>query len=212
MSLQKDQIIQAALAILDRDGLEGVTLRRLASELNVRAASLYWHIPNKDALLDEMAERILVAHFASVDLADERSGWAEWLGGMASELRRAMLSRREGARVVAGAHLGIAVTLTALMERAVAVLRRAGLSTGDAATATMTMLTFAFGFVIEEQSSPPLGWLDADTGRTAASPSGIGAALREWQERGQDAGRRFETGVRIIIAGLRAEYALPPAA
>lgn len=142
MPLQKQQIVQTALAILNRDGLDGVTLRRLATELNVKAASLYWHIPNKETLLDEMANAILEAHFATMDLEDEGREWAAWLATMAHELRRAMLAYREGARVVSGAHLNIAVMLARLMELTARVVHNGGFSASQAATVTITVTTF----------------------------------------------------------------------
>lgn len=50
--LSKEELFDAALRIADREGLRALTMRRLASEVGVEAASLYHHIPNKDALLD----------------------------------------------------------------------------------------------------------------------------------------------------------------
>lgn len=50
--LKKDDLLEAALKIVDAEGLEALTMRRLASELGVEAASLYHHVPNKEALLD----------------------------------------------------------------------------------------------------------------------------------------------------------------
>src|SRR5258707_15479663 len=111
MPIQKNQIVQTALDILDRDGLEGVTLRRLATDLNMKAASIYWHIPSKESLLDEMANAILESHFAAFDFENDQRDWAEWLDTLAHELRAAMLSHREGGRGVAGAHPEIAMML-----------------------------------------------------------------------------------------------------
>ncbi|MEO8394207.1 MAG: TetR family transcriptional regulator, partial [Chloroflexota bacterium] len=59
MRLNKDQIVRTALQLLDRDGLEGVTLRRLGKELGVQAPAIYWHVANKETLLDELANIIL---------------------------------------------------------------------------------------------------------------------------------------------------------
>lgn len=50
--LTKDALFTAALKIVDTEGLEALTMRRLGSELGVEAASLYHHVPNKDTLLD----------------------------------------------------------------------------------------------------------------------------------------------------------------
>ena len=111
MRLQKDHIINTALNLHDHDGLEGMTLRRLAKELGVQAPAIYWHIANKETLLDEMANVILNQRFDAIDFTDDQRDWADWLKTMANELRTAMLAHREGARVVAGAHLNIATTV-----------------------------------------------------------------------------------------------------
>lgn len=56
--LTRDELFERALAIADAEGLEALTMRRLASEVGVEAASLYHHLPNKDALLDGVVERM----------------------------------------------------------------------------------------------------------------------------------------------------------
>src|SRR5215470_14052837 len=128
MAVEKEQIIRTAIRILDRDGLEGVTLRRLAMDLHIQAASIYWHLPSKDALLDEMANEILMERFGDYDFADDQREWTQWLDLFAHELRAAMLAHREGGRVVAGAHLHIAVMLTKLLDLTIRILHNAGFS------------------------------------------------------------------------------------
>ncbi|HEU5011437.1 MAG TPA: TetR/AcrR family transcriptional regulator C-terminal domain-containing protein [Roseiflexaceae bacterium] len=208
MPMQKHQIVQTALDILDRDGLEGVTLRRLANELHVKAASIYWHIANKEVLLDEMANAILEAHFGALDFENEQRDWAAWLDTLAHELRAAMLAYREGARVVAGAHLGIAVMLAKLLGLTIHVLHNAGFSYSQAATITVTMTTFTFGFVIEEQASPPLVHVPAmylDKQIPIGPFRTLGEAMNAWKDENENNDTRFDTGVRIIINGVRAE-------
>ncbi|MHB1342165.1 MAG: TetR/AcrR family transcriptional regulator [Coriobacteriia bacterium] len=56
--LTKDEIFERALAIVDEGGLEALTMRRLADEVGVEAASLYYHVPNKDALIDGVLVRM----------------------------------------------------------------------------------------------------------------------------------------------------------
>lgn len=56
--LTKDALFEKALAIVDAEGLDALTMRRLASEVGVEAASLYHHVPNKDALLDGVLVRM----------------------------------------------------------------------------------------------------------------------------------------------------------
>ena len=56
MGLDRKTIVVAALRLLDEQGLEGVTTRRLAEVLGVAGPSLYWHVKNKDALFDHMSD------------------------------------------------------------------------------------------------------------------------------------------------------------
>ena len=74
--LSPDRIRSVALAIIDRDGLDGLSMRKLAAELGVQAASLYGHVKTKDALLNDVASAIL----ASIDLSGFASG--DWRAGL----------------------------------------------------------------------------------------------------------------------------------
>ncbi len=207
MAMQKSQIVQTALDILDRDGLEGVTLRRLATELEVKAASIYYHIPSKEELLDEMANAILEAHFSAFDFADDQRDWAVWLDMLAHELRKAMLSRREGARVVAGAHPDIATMLINLWDLSIRVLHNGGFSYGKAAVITITVVNFTFGSVIEEQSSPPYTSGPrvpfGDVESMGQNYQALAAAMDEWHSADND--KHFDIGVLIIINGVHVE-------
>lgn len=57
--LSRERVLAGAVALADRDGLEAVTMRQLASELGVEAMSLYYHVANKDELLDGMVELVM---------------------------------------------------------------------------------------------------------------------------------------------------------
>jgi len=210
MAMQKNMIVQAALDVLDREGLEGVTLRRLATELNVKAASIYYHIPSKVSLLDEMANAILEEQFGTFDFENDQRDWAEWLHTFAHELRLSMLRHREGARVVAGAHPDIAVMLVKLWDFTVRVLHKGGFSSGQAAVVTVTMTNFTFGSVIEEQSSPPYTPGPTDPAKEIQAIGqgfqSLVLAMEAWMS--EDLGVPFDTGVRIIINGVRAEQTL----
>jgi TetR/AcrR family transcriptional regulator, tetracycline repressor protein len=205
MPIQKEQIIQAAITILDRDGLEGVTLRRLAKELDIKAASIYWHITNKEVLLDEMANAILEEHFGTFDFKNDKRDWAEWLDTLAYELRAAMLTHREGARVVAGAHPDVAHTLLKLWDFTVRVLHHNGFSYGQAMTIAVTVINFTFGSVIEEQASPPLAHMIGLHEQLSLGEEFPAAAAALEAMQGEDNDTHFNTSIRIIINGVRAE-------
>ena len=57
--LTREQIVDAALVLLERDGLQGLSMRRLAQELGSGAASLYWHVGDKEELLSLLLDRIV---------------------------------------------------------------------------------------------------------------------------------------------------------
>src|SRR5215469_1479596 len=71
-SLAREQIVRAAMELANAEGLQALTMRRLAKKLGAGAMSLYWHIPNKDDLLDLMLD----AAFGEVELPEQPS--ADW--------------------------------------------------------------------------------------------------------------------------------------
>src|SRR5207247_9642587 len=72
--LTRDAIVEAALHVLDREGLDGLSMRRVAEELGTGAASLYWHVRNKDELIQLLSERLA----AEIELpAPDPSRWQE---------------------------------------------------------------------------------------------------------------------------------------
>jgi TetR/AcrR family tetracycline transcriptional repressor len=213
MPLQKHQIIRSAIALLDRDGLDGVTLRRLAGELNVKAPALYWHVANKQTLIDEMANAILNERFGALDFADDERPWVDWLAAMANDLRAALPAHRDGARIIAGAHRHVAVTLTRLIDLNIRVLHHAGFSYLEAARISTTVLSFTFGFVLEEQSSPPLIDSDASSTRGEALLSDfwtMAQVLQVGDAEFFDVDARFNACLGYIIGGVQAQVSPAP--
>lgn len=155
-SADQKRIIDAALELLDEVGLQELSLRKLADKLDLKAPALYWHFKNKEALIDYMAEAILQATFHDLQPRADDEPWQDWLLGICKRLRKAMLHRRDGARVIAGAHMYPAVTLMRLFETSMQSLMSAGLERQRANLVLMTTVHFVFGNVIEEQSSPSL--------------------------------------------------------
>lgn len=88
VTLTPQTVVNAALALADAEGLEAVTIRRLAKDLGVTPMALYWHVRSKDELL----ERVAAGIFDEIDLSvDEDATWQEQLrallGSMVSVLR-----------------------------------------------------------------------------------------------------------------------------
>ena len=76
--LSRDRVLAAAVELADRDGIDSLTMRALASDLGVEAMSLYYHVANKEDLLDGMVDAVVVemnAEAAQVPAPDDPSGW-----------------------------------------------------------------------------------------------------------------------------------------
>ena len=97
--LTRDAIIDAALRILDQEGIDGLSMRRVAQELNTGAGSLYWHVRNKEELLQLLFERVT----AEIELPEpDPSRWREQLRELGHRMRAIMSSHRDIARVSLG--------------------------------------------------------------------------------------------------------------
>lgn len=168
-ALDRPAIVAAALDLLDEVGIDGLSTRVLAARLGVKGPSLYWHFKNRRALLDHMAEALLADALPAPDAMP--GDWRGWLAAGARGIRRAAMSRRDGARVMAGAQpTGEgAVDFAAMTGRLV----NDGFSPFEARASLMALGRYALGWVLDEQIAP---------GRTAASEAdfefGLGAMLR----------------------------------
>ena len=94
LPLSKARVFQAAIAVADKGGLEYLTMRRLADELNVEAMSLYYHVDNKEAVLNGMADTIveeIVIEAGGLDLPEEGADWRNALRARVLAARRVML-------------------------------------------------------------------------------------------------------------------------
>ena len=101
--IEPEAVVRAGLEILDAEGLENVTLRRIADKLSVQAPALYWHFKDKADIIDDMAQAILKeGGIEDLVAPSDSKAWAEWLTRTAHSLHKAMLSHREGGRIVAG--------------------------------------------------------------------------------------------------------------
>lgn len=149
MALERQNIVETALALLEGEGLEGLTMRRLADALQVQAPSLYWHFPGKQALLDDMADALL----ADVAVVSEPgASFRATLRRIANELRVAFSSHRDGAQLFAtsfvqrenGHRLAAAI---------VAALTQAGFDTSVAKKIEATLFQYVLGFVLAEQAA-----------------------------------------------------------
>lgn len=207
--LNRDRVVRTALALLDETGLDGLTLRVLADRLGVKAPALYWHVPSKAALLDEMATTMLRDLLAAGDWPG--GTWQELMTTAAGGLRAMMLARRDGARVLAGTYITDDEVIAAT-ELPLRVLTAAGFGLGDAVMAWQAMYCYVVGFAIEEQGVRLPGGQDdprfaADRRRTRLDPGESPLATDASSVMFADPDTRFTFGLRALITGFEAVLA-----
>ena len=199
MALHREDVVRAAVELLDEVGLDRLTTRALTTRLGVQPGALYWHVRSKSELLSAIADEILREVFVpEPDPGDTNGDWVEQTGAFAHRLRRALLAHRDGARVVVG-HLALSGAAVEVAEQGLALMRAAGLSLTEAAYFGDTVTSYVTGFVLQEQAVPPA---------MAAPPVRIEPTLHpnlwEWQvNRPASRDQAFASGLALIIKGLR---------
>ena len=151
MPLQRETVARAALDVVDEAGLDGLTMRRLAADLDIQNQSLYWHFTNKQELINCMAELMIADAFAELQRPGPEQGWADWLAAFARQLRKAMLAHRDGARILAEADVSLS-NFFGGVELALDVLQHAGFDESTAAAGVITVIHFILGNVFEAQA------------------------------------------------------------
>ncbi|MEV0380560.1 TetR/AcrR family transcriptional regulator C-terminal domain-containing protein [Nonomuraea sp. NPDC050643] len=199
MQLKRADVVTGALSLLDTDGLDGLTMRKLGARLGVQAGGIYWHFKNKEALLGAMADRI-VGEVTETPLTP--GPWDTQLTEIAHRLRRALLAHRDGARVVAGTYVVEPNTVRG-GHQAARILTDAGFPLDRAGWVIFAAMYYVLGHTIEEQAQRAAG---------------------DWEQRGTDLAdtelhrvmdgviradpeERFAYGLELFIDGVRLRLA-----
>ena len=208
MRITSDLIARTALRLLNDVGLDGLTMRMLATELGVQAPTLYWHVKNKQQVVDAMADLISAAVADGLEAPPQGMAWQEWAGDLARKMRRTMLGFRDGARVAAGAyssHPAVARTV----ELTLRTLADAGFPVVEAARAFPAVLHYTVGFTIEEQARTGLSY-DGSSPYTerglVVDPERhpLTASVAE-ELFPADSDNAFEYGLQIVLTGMRVQ-------
>lgn len=199
MKIDRSQIVDAALAILNEVGIDGLSTRLIAQRLGVQQPALYWHFKGKRALLTAMNTEILRRkHTRNRPLGGET--WQEFLHANACSFRSALLAWRDGARVHAGTEVD-PLDLDAI-EAQLECLLAAGFDPGKALELQIAISRYVVGCVLEEQADaadpPDRAALDA----AAESRPNLAKALSLYRANGHEA--LFEAGLELLIGGAEA--------
>jgi TetR/AcrR family tetracycline transcriptional repressor len=201
--LTRDAIVDAALVLLDREGIAGLSMRRLAKELDVGAASLYWHVGDKEELLGLLLDRIV----GETDVPDpDPANWQEQMKELGRESRRLLQRHRDAAQISMG-RVPVGPNSMPVMERNLAILVAAGLPPRVLALAADMFALYVGGYAFEESLR----------GDQSADPEQLAEYFRSLPEdefptlvaladdlTAGDADERFEFGLELLVRGLEA--------
>ncbi len=211
--LDRGRVADTALKLLNEVGLEGLTLRGIAKELDVKAPALYWHFKDKQALLDEMATEILRRMAAGHTLSPDDT-WKERLLKVNRGLRTSLLAYRDGAKVFSGTRF-TGIEHAEQMEDNLRLLTSCGFTLARAVRALTTTYLYTLGFVTEEQGVMPRpgerreGF---DVGDRARLLADYPLAARAGTELFENYDAHFEEGLALILAGIEARFSRADAA
>ena len=160
--LTQEAIVETAIRVLDRDGLGGFSMRRVAEELDTGAASLYWHVGSKDGLLDLILEEVIGEQVHAIPDPDPER-WREQLKEVARTMRRTILQHRDIVQISIG-RVPMGPNALRLSERVLAILRAGGIPDELAVQSYLLMISVVNGFTVDEagyadaavETAPPM--------------------------------------------------------
>ncbi len=198
LKLDRPTILEAALSLVDREGLAGLNMRALAQELGVGTMSLYHYVPNKDALLDGIAEALL----GEIAIPGDRAApWDVRAASMARSFRDVCLRHPNCVPALVTRPFATPASL-APCEAALSLLAEGGCDPERALIAFRAIVAYILGFVTMETA----GFFEAIGGR-APPPEDLAelglphlsacVALMP----GRDIGADFDAGFRVVLLG-----------
>jgi AcrR family transcriptional regulator len=168
--LSREAIVEAGIALADRDGLDGLSMRRLARELGVNPMSIYHHLRDKDALLDAMLDAVVAR--IEPDHAPAVSGWTDELRALVLAARRTVLAHPWAARVLQQRGTPTPAALRHI-DRVLGILRRGGCSVALSHHALHLLGSRILGFSQD---------LFDDSPDTRADPVTVAVQVAAWAE------------------------------
>jgi TetR/AcrR family tetracycline transcriptional repressor len=207
MKLDREAILEAALALLDEVGMDKLSTRLLAERLGVQQPALYWHFKNKRALLDAMNREILHQRARAQAAVARRD-----LGRRSCARTRAAFAARcwrgATARGCMPAPSPTRATST-MVEAQLAAVVGLGVPVVQAMTLLIALGRYTVGCVLEQQATPPDAAMQQQAlDAAAASRPMLAEAFASYRKAGPDA--LFDVGVDLMLEGAKARGSRPP--
>ena len=147
--LSKERVVAEAIRLADREGVDGLSMRRLAAALGAGAMSLYYYVANKDELLDAMIDVV----FAEIELPPADVDWQSAMRQRSLSARQ-VLARHPWAIALMESRTTPGPANLRHREAVTACLRRAGFSVVNATHANWLLDSYVYGHALQEASLP----------------------------------------------------------
>jgi AcrR family transcriptional regulator len=166
--ISRDAIVAAAIRLLDAEGLDALSMRRIADQLGTGAASLYWHVGSKDGLLDLVFDQVI----GEVTVPDpEPDRWRQQLKDVARSQRAISLRHPYIVRISIG-RIPMGPNALRYSERVLAILRAAGLPPRLAVQGSHLLIATINGFTLDETGVGDAAVAGDQADSAAAGPAG----------------------------------------
>ena len=211
--LTRDRILEAAVGLADRTGIEALTIRKLATELDVKPMTLYHHVDGKEAVLDGMIDLV----FTEIALPDEDLAWRDAVRGRCLSTREVLVRHPWSVPLMESRRSPGPATLRH-HEAMLACFLDSGMSMQLTAHAYAVIDSYVHGFAIQEANVPVQGAAgDEDVTRQIAAqfapdqyPHLVRFADEHVLRPGYRFGDSFEYGLDLLLAGLEAAAEAEP--
>jgi AcrR family transcriptional regulator len=198
--LSREQIVEAAIELVERDGSEALSMRRLGSELGVEGMAVYHYVAGREDLLSAIADRI----YQPLSGLDSTSDWREDCRCFASELRRIAMARPATYVLVGLTPLETPASLRAV-ERLLGRLVAAGFAAHQALAVYRAVVSYAHGYVLAEAAGVAVDAASADGRRrlTALDRRSFPILRGRAKDLARlDSDGAFAFGLRALVDGL----------
>ena len=203
--VNRDRVLERAVVVADGEGLEAVTMRRLARDLGVEAASLYHHVSGKDEILDGLVDVVS----AEIELPARTDDWRPAIRQRAHNTR-SVLRRHPWAVALMASRTTPGPATLRLLDAGIGCLREGGLSVRAAAHAISAIDSYVHGFVLQEVNLPFRDEAEL-TAMTSAImeqfpkedfPYLFELTIEHVLQPGYDYGNEFDVGLEVVLDGV----------
>ena len=198
-ALTRDYIIRTALALLDRDGVDGLSMRKLGNEVGVNPMAFYHHLPNKAALFDGVVEAVFDEFVAEHDVGTPAGTWREQLASL-MRLFREVLRRHPNVLPVLATRPAYAPSLMAFGDRVIGLLRESGPPEHDLLVMISSLRSYTIGQLLTDVGQPiggPTAGMDEATALLERYPN-----LAKAIAGGYDPDAHYELTLQSMLDGF----------